>query len=141
MKHSTWRLERLAAKLLKQLQQKNATISVFLLSNREMEQLKRRFSRLNIFHGKEAGKIKGEASTNVLSLPEPAHFPMVGERKKRLGEVYLNYEYAGTSRDTLACLLVHGLLHLLGYKHDKRRDMIEMQKLEKKLYRAAGLIL
>ncbi len=139
MKYSRVRLERIAAKFLKILKQKDATVSVFLLSNREMEQLKRRFFKLKTFRGKEAIKIRGEKATNVLSLPEPSSFPGPAGRKRRLGEIYLNYQYHGVDRSELVYLLAHGLLHLLGYKHDKKRDMIKMQKAEKKLCAAVGI--
>ncbi len=36
----------------------------------------------------------------------------------------------------LTILLVHGLLHLMGYDHEKDKDVEEMEGLEKKIFRA-----
>lgn len=100
---------------------KRCQVDVFLISNFELRVIKKRFL------GK-AAKI-----VDVLAFPEPAGFPHPEGRKVSLGEIYINRRLAETEPRRGRFLLRHGLLHLLGYRHDRRRDIIKMQNLEKKL--------
>jgi len=70
---------------------------------------------------------------DVLSFPEPDRFPHPGRRRPPLGEVYLNEKLLQGPRERLDALLVHGTLHLIGYRHDRKRDTITMEMLERKL--------
>ncbi len=73
---------------------------------------------------------------NVLAFPEPPGFPHPEVRGRFLGEVYLN---ASVLRDEgmprLTYLMIHGILHCAGYDHVRRRDMIRMERWEKRLMR------
>lgn len=100
---------------------KRYRVDIFLISNSELRAMKKRFL------GK-AAKI-----VDVLAFPEPAGFPHPEGRKVSLGEIYINRRLAETEPRRGLFLLRHGLLHLLGYRHDRRRDIIKMQSLEKKL--------
>lgn len=120
------KLERLAAKIVKLLPKdvsvkKSGKTDIFLLKNREMKCLKKRF----------LPREKGPA--NVLSFGEPEGWPLAGKEQKKLGEVYLNLDLTDAKMEKLAPLLLHGVLHLLGYDHKKKNDRIEMEKLEKKI--------
>ncbi len=143
------RLEALGRRLPKLLRLRDADFLFFPVSNREMNKIKRTLVAREDFRGKEARKIKKEKMVNVLSFPEPEYFPHPEGKKKMLGEVYLNLDYAlvetrGTegrgrnqlSYEILGFLLIHGFLHLLGYRHDGKSDTIRMQRLEQKLCRA-----
>ena len=110
------RLRRDAVAVLDLLKQKNSCVEVFLLPNSEMRRLKWE-------HLKKRKKI-----VDVLAFPEPAGFPQPQSKKKLLGQIYLNGESFESTR--LQFLLVHGILHLLGYRHEKKRDIIEMESLE-----------
>ena len=122
------KLSRLAQILLKKLNVRGAALDIFLLPNRDITALKTRF-------------IKKKTEPNVLVFPEPAHFPHPelrgggsGTRTKRyLGEIYLNRDILKTSPKRAASLLLHGLLHLLGYDHKKDADAKKMEKLEKRI--------
>jgi probable rRNA maturation factor len=46
--------------------------------------------------------------------------------------------YRHSLDDELALLIVHGILHLLGYDHIKKKDKEKMQKMEKEIL--AGII-
>src|SRR3989344_3649476 len=83
---------------------KKGTIEVYLIGSRRMKTLNKKFR----------GKDK---ATNVLSFASPKNFP--GEK---LGEVYLDPIYIKNHREDLALMLVHGVLHILGYAHEKRSD-------------------
>ena len=63
---------------------------------------------------------------NVKSCPAPKGFP----GGMPLGEVYLNPGYIKKEGEKLEYMLIHGLLHLLGYDHKRRNDIIIMEKKE-----------
>jgi probable rRNA maturation factor len=85
--------------------------------------------------------------TDVLAfgmLPEREaddYFPVPPDGVARLGEVIISYPQAveqateqghSTERE-LALLIVHGILHLLGYDHEKPEQEAEMRAKEKEL--------
>jgi probable rRNA maturation factor len=77
-----------------------------------------------------------DKATNVLSFPPPA-----GNRAPLLGDIVIAFEYvseeardAGRSlRDHLAHMLVHGMLHLLGFDHENQSEAEEMEDLERRI--------
>ena len=75
---------------------------------------------------------KNEA-TNVLSFPFPTQFPLPDVQEKYLGEVYLAPDYITSKHEDIEHLLIHGILHLLGFRHERRDDRIVMEKFEKRL--------
>jgi probable rRNA maturation factor len=116
------KIKTLSDKILKRLHIRGATLDIFLLGNKEMAALKARF-------------IKKKTEPNVLSFPEPARFPHPEVKRKYLGEIYLNRDILKKSPERAKALLLHGVLHLLGYDHKKRTDIIKMESLEKKVLR------
>ena len=84
-------------------------------------------------------------ATDVLSFPAPPIFRKEG----RLGDLLICLpvlraqanEHAHTEFDELSVLLVHGVLHLLGFDHEKSsKDAKAMAAWEKKLLQTKGLI-
>jgi probable rRNA maturation factor len=116
-------LQLLAKKLLKVLHQRNTIVDIFLLQNADIKKLKARF-------------IKKKTEPNVLAFPEPIAFPHPETKKKYLGEIYLNRDILNKSPVRTAPLLLHGILHLLGYDHKKKADRIAMEALEEKILTA-----
>ncbi len=121
------KLDVLAKKMLAVLNQRAATLDIFLLPHDEIKKIKARF-------------IKKQTEPNVLAFPEPIAFPHPempkGKNAKRyLGEIYLNADILRESPGRAAPLLLHGVLHLLGYDHKKDSDAEKMEKLEKKVLR------
>jgi probable rRNA maturation factor len=114
------KLAHLAQKMLKALGVRAATMDIILLDNKSIAALKSRF-------------IKKKTEPNVLSFPEPAYFPHPETKKRYLGEIYLNRDILKRSPERAKALLLHGVLHLLGYDHIKKADMVEMEALEKKI--------
>lgn len=96
-----------------------------------------------------------DAATDVLSFPleeetadgEPAIIGGPGERW--LGDIVISVEkaqaqaqaYGHTFEREMTFLLIHGLLHLLGYDHEKgEADEQAMQAEEKRILAALGSI-
>ncbi len=106
------------ARQLETLLKAKGDVEVFIVGARRMKALNSRFR-------------KKESSTNVLSFPKPKDFP--GDT---LGEVYLDPLYIEKKKEDLSLMLVHGILHILGYDHKKQRDRLVMEKKERALLRS-----
>jgi probable rRNA maturation factor len=116
------------------------TVSIALVSDARMRALNRTYRRKDY-------------ATDVLSFAENGVRPLLSPRIKRgrtplsdfLGEVVIargvakrQAREAGHSEDTeLRILALHGLLHLLGYDHE--RDNGRMRRVEARLRRKGGL--
>lgn len=119
------RLEILAEKVLKFLGPKNVFVNISLIDGRTMRQLNRKF-------------LGNDSSTDVLSFEVPEDFPAIG-RKRHLGEIYLNPTYIKKHKEDINLIMIHGLLHLLGYNHELKGDRIRMENLENKLLSWLGI--
>ena len=82
--------------------------------------------------------------TDVLAFsmsPEEADFILPPDNVLRLGEVVISYpraaeqarEQGHSPGRELALLVIHGMLHLLGYDHDKPEEGKKMRAREKEL--------
>jgi probable rRNA maturation factor len=103
-------------------------VSVALVSDRRMRALNRQF------RGKDV-------ATDVLSFPAnrtPGVTPFLGDIVIASGVATRQAKAAGHSAQTeVKVLALHGLLHLLGYDHDK--DDGKMARVEARLRQKAGL--
>lgn len=131
---------RTAGKTLKILKKEGVEAEIYLVNGRTMRLLNEKFR----------GKDK---TADVLSFKEPRNFVTPPSRFRRIGEIYLNLEKTTDRRLrtkdyglrataaknkksvvrsplTVDRLLVHGLLHLLGYDHESEDDTIKMEKTE-----------
>ena len=81
---------------------------------------------------------KKDAPTNVLSFPAAG---MPGQEEAPLGDIILAYETIEKEAkeqgkrfaDHTCHLILHGVLHLLGYDHDTDEKASEMETLERKI--------
>ena len=128
-KISARRIKRTAQRILELLNQNRVELSLALVGNREIQELNARYRNKN-------------RPTDVLSFPSKGPFP---GGQEILGDVVISVqkaeEQAGKRRKTLeqevASLLIHGILHLLGYDHERsRKDAEIMRGMEKKVLRA-----
>jgi len=123
------RLKETARRILGLLRQDHAELSLALVDNREMQKLNARYRDKN-------------EPTDVLAFPAgKALLPGM----QVLGDVVISVEKAEEQarkrRKTLGqeirTLLIHGILHLLGYDHERsRREARVMRGMEKKVSRA-----
>lgn len=122
------RLKGVAVKILELLKQDRAELSVALIGDTEMRKLNARYRKKNY-------------PTDVLSFPAAQDMP-AGVRM--LGDVIISVDKAKEQAkergrkldDEMVTLLIHGVLHLLGYDHERStRDARIMGGLEKKLHR------
>ncbi len=91
--------------------------------------------------------------TDILSFPYHTEL-IAGQRikvrapeDKNLGDIIISLEYVAkkalewnrTFEEHMVVLLAHGIAHLLNYDHITDEDYVIMQKVEKKLLKAAGV--
>jgi len=113
------------------------SVGIALVSDAAMRRLNRDYRRLDY-------------ATDVLSFPADGHpgpgfGPFDGLRARPLGDLAIALgvarrqarEHGHALRTELRVLALHGILHLLGYDHDTDRG--QMQRLEERLRRRAGL--
>ena len=113
----------LLSKITEDKNKRKTLVSILLTDDLYMKKINKKWRKL-------------EKATNVLS------FPVSKITKEEdyffIGDIVLSYETILSEcklreksfRDHFLHLLVHGLLHLLGYNHDNERDEKEMEELE-----------
>ena len=123
------KLKRIANKVLELLKQNDAELSVALVGNAEIRKLNAQFR-------------KKDYPTDVLSFPAQDGMP-TGVRL--LGDVVISVDKAKQQArersraldEEMVTLLIHGIVHLLGYDHERSaKDARAMLRLERKIYRA-----
>lgn len=100
---------------------RNAYLEIFFLSDKESR-------KLNKFYRKK------DKVANVLSFawPKGVLRPDIG-RKKFLGVVFLAPSFIKRKKENFLLMVVHGVLHLLGYVHKRKKDAIIMSEKEKEV--------
>ena len=106
----------------------DAELSLALIGNPEMQRLNAQYRGKNY-------------PTDVLSFPIEEAFPST---RRQLGDVVISVEKARQQarerghehQDEMVALLIHGIVHLLGYDHERSaKDARVMKRLENKIYR------
>jgi probable rRNA maturation factor len=112
----------------------NFEISILLTGSKNMKNLNKKFRKIN-------------KDTDVLSFPaEEKDFfekDLKSKKKVYLGDLALSYQYIEditkkqkTNFDYyFKKMLVHGVLHLIGYEHNSFKNYKKMSLLEKKIIR------
>jgi probable rRNA maturation factor len=122
----TANLKKIAAAILTALEQRESELSVALVGDREMRPLNAKYRKEN-------------KTTDVLSFPAD---PALPAQAGLLGDVIISVEQAkrqARDRKTsleieMVTLLIHGVLHLLGYDHERsQRQAKIMATLEQKI--------
>ena len=128
-KHPSRKLEKIADAILKLVGRDQDELSLALIGNSEMRRLNARYRHKDY-------------PTDVLSFPIEG---TVAAESNLLGDVIISVEKARQQAKErrhsldleMATLLIHGIVHLLGYDHERSaKDARAMGRVEKKLYRA-----
>ncbi len=86
--------------------------------------LENKFIEVNLV-GDETMKTNVHSYEARSGVPRPDIYPAIN-----LGEVYLNPKQIKERGEDFSFMLIHGLLHLLGYDHLKDDDRIKMERQE-----------
>jgi probable rRNA maturation factor len=122
------KIKKIALKILELVAEKNTELSLALIGNTEMRRLNAKYRKKNY-------------PTDVLSFPVDGIVP---KETRLLGDVIISVEKAaeqaedrGHSFDLeLITLLIHGVVHLLGYDHERSaKEARAMARVEKRIYR------
>lgn len=116
-------LEKKVKKVLRLLKLKEGELGITFVTDRFI-------SRLNSKY------LRKKKATDVLSFPVTSK-PLMGDIVISLDTASRQARQNGLStRARVFFLVIHGLLHLLGYDHVKEADWKKMRRMEEKLYRA-----
>jgi probable rRNA maturation factor len=134
-------LQNLVTSVTKQLcPQQNIEIGIVITGPKKIRELNRRYRNQNKATDVLAFYMVPELSTN--------NFPIPPDDVNHLGEIIVSYPHAvnqarianhSTKRE-LAILIIHGLLHLLGYDHQSNEDFAEMRLKEAEVFSNLGVI-
>jgi probable rRNA maturation factor len=122
------KLRKTAQSILALVGQADAELSLVLVGNAEIRKLNARYRRKDY-------------PTDVLSFPIEGASARPG---RLLGDVVISVEKADeqakergrTRNEEIVTLLIHGVVHLLGYDHERSaKDARAMKRLENKIYR------
>jgi len=126
---SSRKLRKVALEVLELVEKSQAELTIALVGNAEIRKLNAKFR-------------KKDYPTDVLSFPAGDELPT---GVQLLGDVVISVERAKeqakerrrTLNEEMVTLLIHGIVHLLGYDHERSpKDARIMDRLEKKIYRA-----
>jgi probable rRNA maturation factor len=122
------RIKRKINKILKNLACSNAEISILFTSDEHIKNLNKTYRKKN-------------RPTDVLAFSQNEG-DSIGMNTNILGDVVISTDTAKRQADErshsvekeIFILLIHGILHLLGFDHEKeKQDVIKMQSKEKEL--------
>jgi probable rRNA maturation factor len=85
--------------------------------------------------------------TNVLSFPAPDDLPIPKGELRPLGDIVLASGVVAREAeaqgkllpDHVTHLIIHGVLHLLGYDHEDEAEATEMERLEASILKGLGI--
>ncbi|PIR98186.1 MAG: rRNA maturation RNase YbeY [Candidatus Colwellbacteria bacterium CG10_big_fil_rev_8_21_14_0_10_42_22] len=109
-------LKQKALRVFKFLQKRSCAVDIYLVSAPKMQELNKSYR-------------DKDAITDVIAVELPVGFPQ--KDSSYIGEVFLNPPAVESKGYSLEYALIHGILHLLGFRHEKKSDKMEMEKQEK----------
>lgn len=120
-------MKKIAREVLKKLQFNQAELSIRLVNNREIKTLNRKYRRVN-------------RATDVLAFPQSEggvkalHPELLGDVVISLPQARSQARLMGHSfKKEMAVLLVHGILHLLGFEDESKKGKDEMFRRQRQL--------
>lgn len=126
-------LKRVAKKVLQGENRKEDHLSIALVGQGRIRALNKKYLRKN-------------RVTDVLTFGESQKFPILPKKELKLGEIVIclrevkkNAKRFGSAFEKeLARVLIHGILHLLGYDHEKNKMGAEKMRKKEEYYFAAN---
>ena len=127
-KYTNRQYKKIACAILELLGKDKAELSLVLVGNAEIQRLNAKYRQRNY-------------PTDVLSFAAEKNLPM---ETYLLGDVIISIEKAAeqanerrhTLNKEMVTLLIHGVVHLMGYDHERSaKDARVMGRLEKKIHR------
>ena len=119
-------VKRAAEKTLEALQLENKTADIYIISEAKSKELNRKYRGV-------------DASASVLSFPETVGFPRPEEKEGQyLGEIFITPAYLKRRGYSVQLLIIHGILHLLGFDHKEKKKARRMEKEEKRIEKLIG---
>ena len=81
-------------------------------------------------------------------LAFPSLYPRINSRIIYIGDIVIAYEIVKKEANFnnipivnhVSHLIVHGILHLIGFSHDNVADEKKMKKIEKKILNTVGIV-
>ena len=118
-----------AKKVLKGENREGENISVAFVSPAEIKKLNKKYRKKN----KSTNVLAfGENSLPTRDLPKGDKFQIPNSKLNSLGEIIICPEVVKKNGEKLEKMLVHGVLHVLGYDHEKsKKEAIQMEEKEK----------
>ncbi len=124
-------------KIFKELKLKNCSISIYFTDNENIEKLNNYYLNKNY-------------PTDVLSFTQIENMTVknIGKFKDTfLGDIVISVQYAEKSSNErkhdllmeIYFLLLHGLLHIIGYDHENNNDNFMLEFQEKIFYKLTGV--
>jgi len=128
---------RLGTRATQKLWQEKCEVGIILVSSSYIKRLNRRYRKV-------------DQITDVIAFPmeEDREFiPSLTFSSRILGDVFISVERAKVqARDfghsikkEIAILTIHGILHLLNYGHQRRKDGLAMKKKEEEILTGLGI--
>ncbi len=117
---------------------KPAEISLVITGDRRIKTINRKYRGKN----KITDTLSFSALENKLGGKNRKIKFVLPEEKAFLGEIFICYPQAARQakqrkhsvKKEIAILLIHSVLHLLGYNHTKKSEMVKMKQKEKAVY-------
>ena len=121
-------IESLLEKSIKFLNIENAMFNIIIIDDERIHSINKEYRGI-------------DRPTDVISFALEDSDKVEGMEIRVLGDIYVSietarrqaYEYFNTEKEELRFLIIHGLLHLLGYDHMKPEDEKEMMSLEEEV--------
>ena len=112
---------------------KKGSLSIRLTDNKEIRYFNKKWRNKDL-------------ATNVLAFP--SLYPKINSRIIYIGDIVIAYEIVKKEANFnnipivnhVSHLIVHGILHLIGFSHDNVTDEKKMKKIEKKILNTVGII-
>lgn len=127
-------LEQNVKKICRYLELNKVIITLIITDNKYIQNINREYRKKN-------------RPTDIISFAyREKLFPSDGIKTEQLGDIFISFEKAlensraaGNSfKNEIKHLLVHGILHLIGYDHERDNDDIKMKKKEKEIIKFLG---